>query len=375
MKRLLSGLLAVLATLSWGGLAWAGEDGDGEDAGAPPAYVTVEKIAEYIVQTGCGRDPAALERLDGAVDEETLEYYLESIYGLESGSWTDCAVYRAGGAEAFEIAVVRFADQDAAEAGAETLTEYLAVREGDFTGYAPEQADIVHGSRAAASEHADAALLICPDADAAESAFLESYSALVRAPFDPPQKDDMTIYDTSAVLAAWDSGDSDGLSEKDAAILDLAGAVIDGQTTPEMTDYEKEKALYAWVTANVTYDQDHYDPLKQPDPASYDPYGPLANGKGVCLGVASVFQLLMDMAGEECVTVVGASRASTADHAWNMVRLDGEWYCADPTWDIGGSEDTWDYFNVTSDRMAATDHQWDYETVPEAIATDGGADG
>ena len=30
------------------------------------------------------------------------------------------------------------------------------------------------------------------------------------------------------------------------------------------------------------------------------------------------------------------------------------------------------YFNVTSDWMAQTDHQWDYEDVPEATAEDHG---
>ena len=364
MKRLLSVVLALWMVLPLGGRAWAGE----EDDGAPPAYITPAKIAEYIVRTGCGMDPASLERLDAAVDGETLEYYLQAIYGLESGSWTDCAVYRAGGAEAFEIAVIRFVDQTAAQAGAEALTEYLAVREGDFTGYAPEQADMVHGSRAVTSQYGDGAFLVCADPEEAEKAFLASYTALARIPFDPPNEDDMTIYDTSAILAAWNSGDTDGLTEKDAAILDMAGAVMEKQTRPDMTDYEKEKALYTWVTANVIYDQDHYDPLKQVDPSSYDPYGPLANGKGVCLGVASLFQLLMDMAGVECMTVIGASRANQGDHAWNMVRLDGQWYCVDPTWDVGGSQETWRYFNVSSDWMAATDHQWDYDAVPEVPA-------
>ena len=30
------------------------------------------------------------------------------------------------------------------------------------------------------------------------------------------------------------------------------------------------------------------------------------------------------------------------------------------------------YFNVTSDFLADTDHQWDYDSVPEATAEDGG---
>jgi transglutaminase/protease-like cytokinesis protein 3 len=122
------------------------------------------------------------------------------------------------------------------------------------------------------------------------------------------------------------------------------------------------------------YDTTVYDrrtPQGQAD--NTDPYGMLVGGYGICLGYATTFQLLMDLAGVECITVVGAAADSTEDHAWNMVRLEGEWYCVDPTWD-DNSHDTsvksrHRYFNVTSDHMAQTNHQWDYENTPEAIAT------
>ena len=80
----------------------------------------------------------------------------------------------------------------------------------------------------------------------------------------------------------------------------------------------------------------------------------------------------MDMADIECITVVGAAFYSRENHAWNMVRLNGSWYCADPTWDEGVNVVTFGYFNVTSDWMAFTDHQWDYSSIPEATAEDHG---
>ena len=91
---------------------------------------------------------------------------------------------------------------------------------------------------------------------------------------------------------------------------------------------------------------------------------------GICLGFATTFQLLMDMADVECITVVGAAFNSAEYHAWNMVKLEGEWYCVDVTWDEGNTV-AWKhrYFNVTSDFMRQTDHQWDYENTPEATAT------
>lgn len=192
-----------------------------------------------------------------------------------------------------------------------------------------------------------------------------------RTPFVNPGEDDMSIYDTGPILSAWKSGDDATLSDHDRATLNAARAVLDGCVTQDMSAYEKELALYAWLTGNVTYDRSHYDPQGAPR-TSYEPYGPLVDGKGVCLGFASTFQLLLDMAEVECITVVGGAFHSREHHAWNMVRLNGQWYCVDATWDYGPFKPRYHYFNVTSDYMALTDHQWDYASVPEATATDGG---
>ncbi len=364
MKRSIAAMLAALL------LVCACGAGEREESEAP--VPSVESIAWYIARVGCGRDVTALEPVHETRDADTVAYYLTEVYGLEPESWTDAAIFRAGGTEAFEIAVIRTESEKQTKAAAKALEGYIEAREADFAGYEPEQADIVHGSKTAFSGQGDAALLICQDPDKAAAAFSYSYEALARKPFDPPGKDDMTLYDTSAILEAWAGGDASALSEKDAAILDMAGQVLAQVTTEDMTEYERERALYEWVTANAVYDQDHYDKLGRMDPDSHNPYGLFKNGKAICVGFATTFQLLMDMAGVECVTVVGASRDCVADHAWNMVRLDGKWYCADPTWDVEKVPEDWDYFNVPSDWMALTDHQWDYETVPEATATDGG---
>ena len=376
MKRFLAVCLALLMLLPAAVCAEAAGELTEETIAASLDVVTPEMIARFITEAGCGRDALALERLDTSVDEETLDYYLTEIYGVDTAGMTGCAIYRAGGAEAFEIAVLRMGSEKEAKKAAQALADYTQRRAGDFAGYEPEQAEIAENAMAAVSEYGDAVLLLCEDPENAEAFFQASYSLLFRWPFDPPEDEYMTPYDTAPILAAWESGDSTDLSEKDAAILDMAGAVMDQCVTDDMTDYEKERALYKWVTENVRYDQSHYDPLAKPDPDSYTPYGPLHNGKGVCLGYASTFQLLMDMAGVECITVMGAAyHAEQQNHAWNMVRLNGQWYCADPTWDEGDPEEAWRYFNVTSQTMAASDHQWDYSAVPEAIARDGGIPG
>lgn len=197
--------------------------------------------------------------------------------------------------------------------------------------------------------------------------------------FRDPEKVDMTVYDTSAILDAWQKKDPAGLDDHDRAIYDAAEKVLTQVLTDGMTDLEKERAIYDWVTWNIDYDWTQTDPLAETSPDAGTPYGGLVSGDAICLGVAATFELLMDMAGIECITVVGASYHSEEDHAWTMARLDGAWYCQDPTWDLYSAwefvEDKptreqwgpgcWRFFNVTSDYMAENDHQWDYASVPE----------
>lgn len=335
---------------------------------------------------------------------EDREFYLTQVYGIPEGGWSGAALYTGGGADAREIAVLSGLDPEQSYAAAAAMEEYRKNRVADFTGYFPEQAALVE--RGVVMKGNLAVLLICTDPEAAQKAIKKELSHLVLQPFDPeeetsepydwtdyvnekgwklcdpPGKFDMTPYDTSSILTAWETGDESGLSEKDAAILAKCREIFGAYITEGMTDLQKEAALHDWLVENCAYDQTVHDPktpMGRED--NLDPYGLLVGGYGICLSYATTFQLLMDMAGVECITVVGASAASSSDHAWNMVRLEGEWYCVDATWDDTTiphpeaytreelSQRHHRYFNVTSQKLRDSDHQWDYEKIPEATAT------
>lgn len=323
-------------------------------------------------------------------EERDIPFYVEFGYGIQPEDITDAGIVLPNGANAFELAVLRLSEDADQDAAIQCLQQYLLSRLGDFTGYAPEQAAMVENGLVLSSGRW-LALVICPDPDAVQAAFISCFHSGASAVGVPdasmsdtlpngrlayiaPNIDDMTLYDTTAILTAWETGDPSGLSDYDRTIYDRAAQVLDELLTDGMSDYEKEDAVYGWLITHVGYDYDHYDASAALSPDSSTPYNPLVEGKGICLGFATTFQLLMDMAGVECITVVGASFSSREDHAWNMVRLNDQWYCVDATWDAGMEDPGWRrYFNVTSDWMAQTDHQWDYDTVPEATATDGGA--
>lgn len=419
MKRTLTLLLALSLVL--GLLSACGAE---RDVSTPAPYLTPDPSAVPVTPAGPSasepsQSPAEgpspwelseaafpysgcenkVERLNAEMDAEALAFYVENAYGLEEGEWEDAAIIRATGASAFEIAVLRCADEDAALRAAQALVHYCVSREGDFTGYAPDQADMAaNGSVHQWGNYA--ALFICPEPGLAGAAWESTLtgqpveSVLVtpepvqtdpefpdRFPFDPPNEDDMSLYDTAAILDAWAQSDPSALSDYDRAIYDAAKNVLDRTLRDGMSDYEKEEALYGWMIQNINYDWTHNDVMVSTPRESFTPYGGLVNRTAVCLGYATTFQLLMDLAGVECITVVGAAHQSTGDHAWNMVRLNGNWYCVDVTWDANAREQSepwgyskayWNFFNVTSDVMADENHQWDYANTPEAVTEGNG---
>ena len=350
---------------------------------APEDYVGTDQATQAVLDSQS--DLAGLTPLTG--DDRTD--YLTAVCGVEEGMWTEAAVYTASGVDAREIIVLRLSQAENGEAVTTALEAHRQARLADFFGYAPDQAALLEeavvtsldGYAALLScEAPEAALAALEDALGGEAALPEpTLDISAFAPFDPPNEYDMTLYDTSAIVAAWESGDESGLSHRDAAILARCREIFAEHVTGDMTDFQKELVLHDALVDLGEYDETVYGPdTPQGRPDNTNPYGMLVEGYGICLGYATSFQLLMDLAGVECITVVGASSGSTSDHAWNMVRLEGEWYCVDPTWNdpVGGehvSPHQWDqihhaYFNVTSDYMRWTDHQWDYTNVPETAA-------
>ena len=76
---------------------------------------------------------------------------------------------RATGASAFEIAVVRMEDDSAAVRAATAFMNYISTRQGDFAGYAPDEANMA-ASGEIFQNGPFAALFICPDPMGASAA-------------------------------------------------------------------------------------------------------------------------------------------------------------------------------------------------------------
>ena len=364
-----------------------------------PAVETEDLMYRLLVEAAC---PDWRSQKENAWMDNTD--IAKNMYGVTPDQYVDFAAgFWGDSLYDHEVTVFLADSEEDAEALAETLSSYRTARaeeiraEGD-TALAEvwENGQTASFGRYAVlivSDYVEAAVLLFPRAvnDPDTGGFLRRYVQGLqpvkpadpdpdypdRTRFVPPNEEDMSIYDTSAILAAWEARDPSSLSGDDRAIYDAAEAVLAEIMREDMTEVEKEVAAYGWLVNNVDYDWTHQDALAETDRRSYGPYGGLVNRAAVCLGYAASFQLLMDMSGVECITVVGAAFNSTGDHAWNMVKLDGEWYCVDVTWDdpITSSpfplpaSTTHMYFNVTSAFLRQRDHQWDEAAVEEAAGT------
>jgi hypothetical protein len=101
------------------------------------------------------------------------------------------------------------------------------------------------------------------------------------------------------------------------------------------SDYDKAAWAYDYIINHVTYD--HSELI-------YSAYGALHDGTAVCQGYALLYYAFATELGLNCKIVSGTafSGSKSGPHAWNMLELEGKWYCVDTTW--GSSVKNRDYF-------------------------------
>lgn len=356
-----------------------------------------EVLLLLLALTACsGQQAVETSRTPAEIAEAIIESQSE-LPALNPLTAEDGAIYYADGVEASEIAVLVMKDQSNAETIRKQLLEYLTIRAGVFEGYAPQQAALVKDG-VVTTNGKYVALLICADTESAQLAFINCFgeNAPSKSTVKPvsqaetpvpeqttpssdvsnelPESDSTDdAYDADAVLLAYETGDMSALSDMNRSILDAAKNVIEKEISDNMSDYEKELAVHDWMTGWSSFDMNMFShaPAVRAEADNRNPYGFFINKSAMCHGYSSTFQLFMDMLDIECITVFGTPGGNGVEHSWNMVRLDGDWYCVDTAWDdpIGGSP-CHTYFNVTSDYLrSGSIHRWDDTSVPEADGT------
>lgn len=175
------------------------------------------------------------------------------------------------------------------------------------------------------------------------------------------------IYDDSAVIEAYKTGNPDKLNAKDRFVYDKMVEVIGEVITDDMTDYEKEKAIYDWQVKWISYSSDNLNPITDGQSETHTPYGVFRTHNAICVGNTTTFKLFMDALGIPCVII---HSTQNGEHAWDVVQLDGEWYHVDVTFD--GSYNgvpSYSYFNVPDSIKDDGSWPWDHSEIPAANGT------
>lgn len=123
---------------------------------------------------------------------------------------------------------------------------------------------------------------------------------------------------------------------KHMTAIEKARSILD-EMPRGLSELETAKYLYEYVAKRVRYDYDNY----------YDKedwnclYDALVLEKAVCSGYAEAIYSLFNLAGIDCLCVDGTivTEDSVDGHAWNLAKVDCQWYVFDATWDSLDKDD------------------------------------
>ena len=123
-----------------------------------------------------------------------------------------------------------------------------------------------------------------------------------------------------------------------------------------ISEYERVVAVNEYLCDNVYY------PPNEPYPdVTHSVYGALVNGCSVCEGYACSAAAILREMGVTSDLVIGYC-TNGGCHAWNLVKVDGNWYQLDVTWNDGGGRRE-EYLLVTDAYMLKS-RTWDFGSYP-----------
>ncbi len=171
------------------------------------------------------------------------------------------------------------------------------------------------------------------------------------------------IESTEHLSDAYLNGDLSSLTDAERETVERAAEIIDEVITDDMTDYEKEVAIYDWIYENITCSDGITSVIPILGDGVDNPQGVLKSGEAVCVGFATTFRLFMQMLDIECMVVHDVYLS----HSWNLVNIEGGWYHCDLYMDNGSTK--YASFNMTDD-ICLQSHDWDMEFFPNAESTE-----
>ena len=185
---------------------------------------------------------------------------------------------------------------------------------------------------------------------------------------DQPQRTHSDMVET--VYAGGISSNNPGIDEQFLKAQEKAAEII-SEMPPNHSEAEKCRYIAEYLAENTTYftedrpneffmtdigyitseiSQGNIINTAVPLPDFIAPYGALINGEANCMGYSRAFAALAYEAGINCIVVLGETKPGY--HAWNMVKIDGNWYHIDATWIDGKGGFNEAYFMVNDEQIS-----------------------
>ncbi len=175
--------------------------------------------------------------------------------------------------------------------------------------------------------------------------------------------------------------DLDTAVEREEEIRLAADRILAG-IPEEASDYDKVKYVYDTLIRQTDYDLNAAD--------NQNIYSVFVGRSSVCQGYAKATQYLLNRLGVECTLVLGTVETGEG-HAWNLVKVNGNYYYVDTTWGdvsyqmddtpsgeeagdgsgrIAMPEINYDYLNVTTAELLRTHSIGGQVPMPLCVATE-----
>lgn len=159
------------------------------------------------------------------------------------------------------------------------------------------------------------------------------------------------------------------LSPQEQQALQIAQSLAAQAIQAGMDELEKARALHDTLVRYASYQRQPR--LGQGENSRGQATTLLLEKSGVCEAYSRTLYLLLNMADIPCHIVTGRT---DEPHSWNLVRLNGEWYHIDATWDDPIPPDgrpliTHTYF-LLNDKQMARDHSWQQGSLPVSATKD-----
>lgn len=147
---------------------------------------------------------------------------------------------------------------------------------------------------------------------------------------------------------------------QEAVVDQRVSAILSTIEHESLTEFQKVKFVNDYIVKQTEYSTDS-------SASPHSAFAVLQEGKGVCQGYALLALKMLVQLGVETKYVVG--EVYTGGHAWNLVKVDGNWYHLDTTWNDPTPDRKnmvrYQYFLVDDSRMKL-DHTWIGQNYPEA---------